>query len=148
MTLKKSQWHQKFWLDLATSCDWRVPAERLGQSVLPLLHVCKAPRCASAEQPLLLSWLCSRSGAGACPWQCQDISACHAHAGDGFSPRAEDAVLHGCLPVVVMDDVDPVFASILDWDSFSVRVPEVSTACSSKPSQQRRDTALPVCSYH
>ena len=52
-------------------------------------------------------------------------------------------MLHGCLPVVIMDDVDPVFASILDWDSFSVRVPEVSTACTPEPSQQRRDIALP-----
>lgn len=47
------------------------------------------------------------------------------HAGDGFSPRAEDAVLHGCVPVVIMDHVDPVFASALDWDNFSVRVQEV-----------------------
>ena len=68
-----------------------------------------------------------------CPWQCQDMSACHAHAGDGFSPRAEDAVLHGCLPVVIMDDVDPVFASVLEWDSFSVRVPEVGTAGTLEP---------------
>ena len=52
-------------------------------------------------------------------------------AGDGFSPRAEDAVLHGCLPVVVMDDVDPVFSSLLDWDSFSVRIPEVSPPTSA-----------------
>ena len=47
-------------------------------------------------------------------------------AGDGFSTRAEDAILHGCIPVVIMDNVDPVFATILDWDSFSVRVKEVS----------------------
>ena len=46
-----------------------------------------------------------------------------AYAGDGFSPRAEDAILHGCLPVVIMDDVDPIFAFILDWESFSVRIP-------------------------
>ncbi len=48
-----------------------------------------------------------------------------AYAGDGFSPRAEDAILHGCLPVVIMDDVDPIFAFVLDWESFSVRIPEV-----------------------
>ena len=74
------------------------------------------------------------------------MSACHAHAGDKFSPRAEDAVLHGCLPVVIMNDVDPVFTSILDWHSFSVHVSEVSTAGTLEPLQQRRDTALPVCS--
>ena len=29
----------------------------------------------------------------------------HTHTGDGWSPRWEDAVLHGCVPVVIMDDV-------------------------------------------
>ena len=40
-------------------------------------------------------------------------------------------MLHGCLPVVIMDDVDPVFSSVLDWDSFSVRIPEVSSPTSA-----------------
>ncbi|KAG1665166.1 hypothetical protein FOA52_005547 [Chlamydomonas sp. UWO 241] len=44
--------------------------------------------------------------------------------GDGWSSRAEDAVLHGCIPVVIMDRVHAVFESILDWDLFSVRVAE------------------------
>ncbi|KAK9805381.1 hypothetical protein WJX73_008851 [Symbiochloris irregularis] len=44
--------------------------------------------------------------------------------GDGWSGRAEDAILHGCIPVVIMDDVDPIFATAVDWHSFSVRVPE------------------------
>lgn len=26
-------------------------------------------------------------------------------AGDGWSSRAEDAILHGCIPLVIMDDV-------------------------------------------
>ena len=45
--------------------------------------------------------------------------------GDGFSTRAEDAILHGCVPVIIMDDVDPVFSTILDWPGFSVRIKEV-----------------------
>eukprot|EP00955_Chlamydomonas_euryale_P066949 359700-Chlamydomonas_euryale.AAC.1 len=45
-------------------------------------------------------------------------------SGDGWSSRAEDAVLHGCIPVVVMDRVHAVFESLLDWDLFSVRVAE------------------------
>ena len=46
-------------------------------------------------------------------------------AGDGWSPRAEDAVLHGCIPVVIKDDVDEVFATLLDWSTFAVRIAEV-----------------------
>ncbi|KAK9805353.1 hypothetical protein WJX73_005210 [Symbiochloris irregularis] len=44
--------------------------------------------------------------------------------GDGFSTRAEDCILHGSIPVLIMDDVDPPFATILDWAAFSVRIPE------------------------
>lgn len=47
------------------------------------------------------------------------------HAGDGFSTRAEDSILHECIPTIIMDNVDPVFSSILDWGSFSVRIAEV-----------------------
>jgi hypothetical protein len=43
-------------------------------------------------------------------------------AGDGWSARAEDAVLHGCVPVVIMDGVHSIFESILDWDAFGLRV--------------------------
>lgn len=49
----------------------------------------------------------------------------HTAPGDGFSTRAEDSILHGCIPVVIMDEVDPVLATALDWDSFSIRVKEV-----------------------
>lgn len=45
--------------------------------------------------------------------------------GDGWSGRAEDSILHGCIPVVIMDDVDPVFATALQWERFSIRVKEV-----------------------
>ncbi len=34
--------------------------------------------------------------------------------GDGWSPRLEDAVLHGCIPVIIMDDVQVgVWAGVL-----------------------------------
>ncbi len=35
-----------------------------------------------------------------------------------------DAILHGCIPVVVMDNVSEVFETILDWAQFSIRIPE------------------------
>ena len=37
--------------------------------------------------------------------------------------RAEDAILHGCIPLVVMDNVHAVFETILDWAKFSIRLP-------------------------
>ncbi|KXZ54698.1 hypothetical protein GPECTOR_4g766 [Gonium pectorale] len=49
---------------------------------------------------------------------------CLVAPGDGWSARAEDAVLHGCVPVVIMDGVAPVFDSLLDWSAFSLRVRE------------------------
>ncbi|PNH08796.1 putative beta-1,4-xylosyltransferase IRX10 [Tetrabaena socialis] len=49
---------------------------------------------------------------------------CLVAAGDGYSMRMEDAVLHGCIPVIIMDEVHVVFEPILDVDSFSVRLPE------------------------
>mmetsp|Transcript_19563 Transcript_19563/g.42445 ORF Transcript_19563/g.42445 Transcript_19563/m.42445 type:complete len:788 (+) Transcript_19563:181-2544(+) len=49
---------------------------------------------------------------------------CLVAPGDGWSGRAEDAILHGCVPVVIMDGVHVVWESILDWSSFSVRIPE------------------------
>ncbi|MEW5310146.1 MAG: hypothetical protein WDW38_001973 [Sanguina aurantia] len=51
---------------------------------------------------------------------------CLVAPGDGFSARAEDAVLHGCIPVIVMDEVQAVFESILEYDLFSIRVNERS----------------------
>ncbi|KAK9805384.1 hypothetical protein WJX73_009679 [Symbiochloris irregularis] len=49
---------------------------------------------------------------------------CLVAPGDGWSGRAEDSILHGCIPVVIMDDVDPVFATALHWERFSIRVRE------------------------
>lgn len=45
-------------------------------------------------------------------------------AGDGWSPRAEDAIPHGCVPLVVMDAVSPPWHPHLDWPAFSVRIAE------------------------
>jgi hypothetical protein len=47
-------------------------------------------------------------------------------AGDGFSMRAEDAMLHGCVPVVIMDSVLPVWDPHLDWSAFSVRIAQAN----------------------
>ncbi len=52
------------------------------------------------------------------------IAAVLSPPGDGWSARAEDAVLHGCIPLIVMDNVHAVFESILELDDFSVRIKE------------------------
>jgi hypothetical protein len=33
-------------------------------------------------------------------------------------------VLHGCLPVQIGDNITDKFETILDWDSFTTRIPE------------------------
>ena len=42
--------------------------------------------------------------------------------------RAEDALLHGCIPLVIMDQILPVLAPHLDWTQFSIRVAEADIA--------------------
>lgn len=44
--------------------------------------------------------------------------------GDGWSARMEDAVLHGCIPVVIADGVEAVLESVLDLDAFALRLPQ------------------------
>eukprot|EP00877_Chromochloris_zofingiensis_P008503 jgi/Chrzof1/3906/Cz13g12250.t1 len=53
-------------------------------------------------------------------------AAAAAAVGDGFSARAEDAILHGCLPVIIMDRVHAIFESIMEYDLFSVRIKQDS----------------------
>lgn len=45
-------------------------------------------------------------------------------AGDGWSARAEDAILHGCIPLVIQDNVMVVFEQLLEWDAFALRIAE------------------------
>ena len=49
---------------------------------------------------------------------------CLVAPGDGFSARAEDSILHGCIPFVIMDQVHQPLQSLLPWHQYSVRVPE------------------------
>jgi hypothetical protein len=49
---------------------------------------------------------------------------CLVAPGDGWSSRAEDSILHGCIPVVIMDGVHSLFEGILDWSAFSIRIAE------------------------
>lgn len=44
--------------------------------------------------------------------------------GDGWSSRVDDAVRHGCIPVIIMDNVHMPFETSLNYSSFSIRVAE------------------------
>ena len=48
--------------------------------------------------------------------------------GDGFAKRAEDAVLHGCLPVQIGDGITDKFETVLGWADFTTKVPEADIA--------------------
>ncbi|KAL1519387.1 hypothetical protein AB1Y20_022912 [Prymnesium parvum] len=60
-----------------------------------------------------------------------DSTFCLAFPGDGWSSRVLDAVVHGCVPVIVQDESLMFFEGIfslvgakLDYADFSIRVPE------------------------
>ncbi|KAI8474753.1 MAG: exostosin-like glycosyltransferase [Monoraphidium minutum] len=52
---------------------------------------------------------------------------CLVAAGDGWSARFDDAMLHGCIPVVVIDKVVGPWGHQLRWQAFSVRVAQADT---------------------
>ncbi|KAL1528336.1 hypothetical protein AB1Y20_009690 [Prymnesium parvum] len=47
---------------------------------------------------------------------------CGVLPGWGWSGRMEDAVLHGCIPVLMQDGVDAPWETWLDWRRYSVRI--------------------------
>ena len=60
-----------------------------------------------------------------------DSVFCLALPGDGWSSRVLDAVVHGCVPVIIQDESNMFFEGIfnlvgaeLDYDDFSIRIPE------------------------
>jgi hypothetical protein len=48
---------------------------------------------------------------------------CFVMQGDGWSARFSDAIIHGCIPVIVMDAADPPFGAELEWQAISIRIP-------------------------
>ena len=47
---------------------------------------------------------------------------CFVLPGDGWSGRMEDSILHGCIPVIIQDNVDVSLESIMNVTSFSIRL--------------------------
>lgn len=48
--------------------------------------------------------------------------------GEGWSARLEDSILHGCIPVIIQDNITMAFETVLDFTSFSLRIPEADMA--------------------
>jgi hypothetical protein len=69
---------------------------------------------------------------------------CFVLPGDGWSGRFEDAILHGCIPVIIQDEVDVSFESLFDVSEFSLRIaqkdmeqiPEILNAVSKEEIQK------------
>lgn len=53
---------------------------------------------------------------------------CFVLPGDGWSSRFEDSIVHGCIPVVIMDNVDPTLSGVLDIEEFSIRIKQKDMA--------------------
>eukprot|EP00899_Mesostigma_viride_P028347 jgi/Mesvir1/8698/Mv02634-RA.1 len=49
---------------------------------------------------------------------------CGALPGDGWSHGYVRAILHGCIPVIIMDDVEEAFSNVFNYSQFSIRVAE------------------------
>ena len=47
---------------------------------------------------------------------------CMVLMGEGFTTRFEDSLLHGCIPVIIMDNVTVTFESAIDVKKFSLRI--------------------------
>ena len=46
------------------------------------------------------------------------------HGGlEGWSTALSDAILSGCVPLIVHDDFEPYFSDVLDWENFSYKIP-------------------------
>lgn len=70
-------------------------------------------------------------------------------AGDGWSSRAEDAILHGCIPLVIMDDVHAGVKSVKKCGgggAAGLGAPwrKYMHACMGRAVAQRKQEILPV----
>ncbi|KAG8381855.1 hypothetical protein BUALT_Bualt05G0016100 [Buddleja alternifolia] len=66
-----------------------------------------------------------RMGKSSYIWHMKNSKYCICAKGyEVNSPRVVEALIYGCVPVIVSDNFVPPFFEILKWDSFSVFVPE------------------------
>ncbi|KAL4427651.1 hypothetical protein ABPG75_001740 [Micractinium tetrahymenae] len=53
---------------------------------------------------------------------------CLALMGDGWTARFEDGLMNGCIPVIIIDNVQLTWHSIMDLDAYSLRVAQKDMA--------------------
>ena len=58
--------------------------------------------------------------------------------------------MHGCLPVIIMDNVDEKFANVVDYDAFSVRIAErdIAKVLSSPAREPDGKREVTQCGQH
>jgi len=114
----------------ALFCDPREPRPR--RDCLEHAAGCRsdlAPNCSLWRPGVRVVPHVRRGGYGAA---LSDSTYCLALPGDGWSSRVLDAVVHGCVPVIVQDESAMFFegafslagAPELEYSSFSLRLPE------------------------
>jgi hypothetical protein len=42
--------------------------------------------------------------------------------GDGYTTRFDDSILHGCIPVIVINETVGPWGTEMDWEAFSIRI--------------------------
>ena len=96
-----------------------------------LIYFSGAPTCKLREQLLALGEEVNRSDVvivrGAARNMAQEMDAsrfCLAPPGAGYGTRASLAVTRGCIPVLLGDNIAPVYDGYLDWKTYALRVAE------------------------
>ena len=96
-----------------------------------LIYFSGAPTCKLREQLLALGEEVNRSDVvivrGAARNMAQEMDAsrfCLAPPGAGYGTRASLAVTRGCIPVLLGDNIAPVYDGYLDWKTYALRIAE------------------------
>ena len=55
------------------------------------------------------------------------------HGGvEGWSTALSDSILSGCVPIVILDEFEPYFTDVLNWEDFSYKVQESAAITDAK----------------
>ena len=65
------------------------------------------------------------------------------HGGLELVHRPLDAILSGCVPLIVHDDFEPYFSDVLDWENYSYKIPTRAALESKGGFTPRKEQASP-----